>query len=529
MTDTNIPVRRALLSVWDKSTLIEFARELKDFGVELLCSSGTAAHLSEAGIQTTSLSALTGFDDLLGGRVKTLHPSIYASILARPGEDERELAEHKLQPLDLVVVDLYPFADTVAAEADVSEDEVIEKIDIGGVCLLRAAAKNFVRTIAVHDSAGREQLLSELRRCDGRTELAWRRQMAAAAIRATSAYDRRIADWLQVSGEEGAAEHEPPPVLSMQWQRQKRLRYGENPHQSAALYLREGGGDAGVYSAKQLQGKEISYNNLQDAHAAWQSVQMFKEPACVVVKHANPCAAALGDSPLDAWQRALKADSTSPFGGIVAVNSEMDGETARALLDFGFLEVVLAPAFSAAAQEVFSARRNLRLLQVAADQGDAANSWQWAGSGNALLVQSPDVAARCLDKSALQVAGKKVPDEEQMRDLLFAWKMVSMVKSNAILCAHRGALTAVGAGQMSRVFSLQIAALKAEQEEMELRGNVLASDAFFPFRDSVDLAAELGISAIIQPGGSVRDGEVIEAADEHGIAMVFTGMRHFRH
>ena len=540
----NQPIGRALISVWNKSEVTDLAKELAAHGAELLCSGGTAQHLRQAGLKVTELSSLTGFDELLGGRVKTLHPNIYASILARPGADEREIAESGLAPVDLVVVDLYPFATTLAeAAADgatVSDADLVEKIDIGGVCLLRAAAKNFVRTTAVHDSAGRQLLLQEIRQNKGAISTPARRRLAASALRATSAYDALIAAWLETGLETGehsgeAPTDQPPEHLELRFSRRQSLRYGENPHQPAALYLSEAASDLdgmdyrGIYGAAQLQGKELSYNNMQDAQAAWDAVQLFADDAaCVVVKHANPCAAALGASLVEAWQRALLADRTSPFGGIVAVNRQLDAEMAQALIDFGFLEVVLAPAFAPEALQLLAGKRNLRLLQVA-PEAVGQRRWQWAGSGGALLVQQADTAAQSLGVDDLRTVTAAAPTSEQLEDLLFAWKIAAFVKSNAIVCARDKAVTAVGAGQMSRVFSMQIAALKAELEGMTLAGSVMASDAFFPFRDSIDRAAEQGITAVIQPGGSVRDEEVIAAADERGIAMVFTGMRHFRH
>ena len=522
------PIRRALISVWDKTGLTELATELVGLDIQLLVSAGTAAHLKRDGIEVAEISSLTGFEELLGGRVKTLHPSIYASILARPGDDEIELQQHGIDPVDLVVVDLYPFAQARAAsQVPVGEidQEVVEKIDIGGVSLLRAAAKNFQRTCVVHDRSGRDLLLTELRRNQGQVSTAVRRQLAASAMQATSEYDRQIADWMAQTTDPD----ELPATLTANWKRTRTLRYGENPHQQAALYLADPGtGDTGVYGASQLQGKELSYNNLQDAQAAWETVGSFDEPACVVVKHANPCAAALGTDLPDAWHRALKADRTSPFGGIVAVNRPMDERMAQALLDFGFLEVVLAPAFDQQARELLGAKRNLRLLETPVASGTRPR-WQWAGSGDALLVQQTDTGAQGLKSADLQVVSRRKPTAEQLADLLFAWKIAAFVKSNAIVLANDRAVSAVGAGQMSRVFSMQIAALKAELESMDIRGHVLASDAFFPFRDGIDRAAEQGVSAVIQPGGSVRDEEVIAAADEHDMAMVFTGVRHFRH
>lgn len=515
-------MKRALISAWDKTGLADFARALVRQGVEIVCSGGTARHLSGEGIAVASLSEVTGFENLLGGRVKTLHPAVHASILARAGEDEQELATSGMQPIDLVLVDLYPFA---AAEADSSssESDIVEKIDIGGVALLRAAAKNHARVCVIADAAGRELFTAALQQHGG-TDLALRRKLAAKAIAHTSNYDAMIARWLATETVDEPDEA-MPPQLTLSLRREKLLRYGENPHQQAALYLRPGG-DTGVYCAEQLQGKEMSYNNLQDAQAAWDCCAQFGEPACVAVKHANPCAAALATSPLEAWQRVLQADKTSPFGGIVAFNRPLDGATAEALLDFGFLEVVLAPGFDEAARQVFAKRKALRLLRpdpIPAGKG----RWQWAGYGDALLVQQHDDAA--VAESEWKVATKTAPDEAQMRDLLFAWRIVRHVKSNAVVYAAAEAVRAVGAGQMSRVFSAQIAGLKAEQEQVSLQGSVLASDAFFPFRDALDVLAAQGVSAVIQPGGSVRDAEVIAAADEHDIAMVFTGMRHFRH
>lgn len=522
------PIRRALISAWDKTGLADFARSLSAQGVEIVCSGGTAKHLAAEGIAVSSLSEVTGFENLLGGRVKTLHPAVHAAILARPGADEEELAESGLQAIDLVVVDLYPFAAAVADAAS-SEQDIVEKIDIGGVALLRAAAKNHERVCVIADAASRALFVQAWSR-DGGTDLPLRRRLAAMAIAHTSGYDGLIADWLAQAGTtedttEDAAQ-QMPESMTLRLRRTRALRYGENPHQQAALYLHQGGNDAGVYDAEQLQGKELSYNNLQDAQAAWDCCGQFDRPACVVVKHANPCAAAMADSLVQAWQLALQADGTSPFGGIVAFNRILDGETASALREFGFLEVVLAPGFDDAAREVFAKRKALRLLQPH-DRKVEGVRWQWAGLGDALLVQQLDNAV--LQQDDLRVVTRLAPNEAQMADLLFAWRIGRYVKSNAVVYAADGAVKAVGAGQMSRVFSAQIAGLKAAQESVNLWGTVLASDAFFPFRDGIDVLAGQGVVAVIQPGGSVRDEEIVQAADEYNLAMVFTGMRHFRH
>ncbi|MGI9345251.1 MAG: bifunctional phosphoribosylaminoimidazolecarboxamide formyltransferase/IMP cyclohydrolase [Gammaproteobacteria bacterium] len=527
------PIRTALLSLWNKEGLDHLARNLQELGIRLLCSDGTAKYLQEKGIHCTPLSELTGFSDLLGGRVKTLHPVIYAGILARPGTDEAELKRQNIEPIDLVICNLYPFTDSLADPKNL-ESDLIEKIDIGGVSLLRAAAKNFWRTAVAADSTGQNWILDALRTRGADAGLSYelRRRLAARALQITSDYDQHIANWLEPKESDNL--DALPETIQWNWKRQSVLRYGENPHQKAALYTRQHSSasesaHATIYEATQIQGKQLSYNNLQDAQTAWDAVCQLDSTGCVAVKHANPCAAATAANLQQAWKKAIRADRTSPFGGIVAFNRRLDSAIAQELLDFGFLEVILAPEFSPGALDLLQQRSNLRLLQPPTPVASAESQpqLQWTGQGNALLVQQCDSVTLGWDH--VQQVTQKAPSAQQLKDLELAWKMVGFVKSNAIACAQDQAITAIGAGQMSRVFSVQIAGLKARNANIDLAGHVLASDAFFPFRDNIDEAAALNISAIIQPGGSRRDQEVIAAADEHQIAMLFTGHRHFRH
>jgi len=509
-------IRRALLSVSDKAGVAEFASALASAGVELLSTGGTYNALREAGVAVTEVSAYTGFPEMMDGRVKTLHPKVHGGILGRRSSDAEVMVEHDITPIDLVVVNLYPFAATIT-RPDCTEALAIENIDIGGPAMLRSAAKNHEDVLVVVDPADYVEVTQALQ---GDIDRAMRRRFAVKAFRHTAQYDATVAAYL------GAAEVLPESV-SLTFNKVDDMRYGENPHQQAAFYKEVIGPASGnIASYTQLQGKALSYNNIADTDAALECVKIFDEPACVIVKHANPCGVALADDIGDAYTKAFATDSTSAFGGIIAFNRELDAGTLAQILERQFVEVVIAPSVDAEAVEVARGKKNVRLLTCGAF-GDASRGLEYKRVGGGLLVQSADET--CLDGDALQVVTEAQPSEAQMRDLMFAWKVAWFVKSNAIVYARDGQTVGVGAGQMSRVISAKIAGLKAREEGLQVASAVMASDAFFPFRDGIDAAAEEGIAAVIQPGGSVRDPEVIDAANEHGIAMVFTGVRHFRH
>ncbi len=515
-----LKVRRALLSVSDKRGLVPLARALAALGIDIVSTGGTFRALRDAGIAAGEVSECTGFPEIMDGRVKTLHPRIHGGLLGRRGTDDAVMAEHGIEPIDLLVVNLYPFAQTIA-RADASVDDAIENIDIGGPAMLRAAAKNHAGVAVVVDPDDYDEIVALLQA--GGLDEPQRRRLAAKAFRHTAGYDTAIANWFASIG---AAE-----PLSEQFlyagQRAAPLRYGENPHQLAAFYrdpLPPAGSLAG---ARQLQGKTLSYNNIADSDAALECVRQFDAPACVIVKHANPCGVAMADSPLAAYRRAFATDPTSAFGGIIAFNRDVDGDTASAILDAQFVEVIIAPRFLEPARAALAAKQNVRALETGEPEAARAGVFDFKKVSGGLLVQEADHGR--ISESDLRVVTAAVPDESQLRDLLFAWRVAKFVKSNAIVFCRDGATVGVGAGQMSRVYSTRIAAIKAEDEGLPVAGAVLASDAFFPFRDGIDAAAEHGIAAVIQPGGSVRDDEVIAAANEHGLAMVFTGMRHFRH
>ena len=516
--------RLALVSVSDKTGVDGFARDLERLGFRVLSTGGTARTLREAGVNVTGVSEHTGFPEIMDGRVKTLHPKIHGGLLGRD-EDQAVMAEQDIQGIDIVAVNLYPF-EQVTSRADCSLADAIENIDIGGPAMVRAAAKNHARVAIVTDPADYATVIRELDE-DGAVSRATRFRLAAKAYAHTARYDGLIADYLARRMDDPDQPDTLPRVHTPQFERRQVMRYGENPHQQAAFYVPSGVEATGLAAASQLQGKALSYNNIADADAALECVNQFDEgPACVIVKHANPCGAALGEDLLAAYDRAHATDPVSAFGGIIAFNGEVDGATARGIVDRQFVEVVIAPGFSAEAREAFSAKQNVRLLEVAdlAAPGARLNYHRVAGG---LLIQEHD--DRCVTRADCRIVSERTPGEAEWKDLLFAWKMVRMVKSNAIVYAADGRTLGVGAGQMSRVDSSRIAAWKAGEAGLSLAGSAMASDAFFPFRDSIDTAAEAGVKAIIQPGGSMRDDEVIAAADEHGIAMVFTGMRHFRH
>ncbi len=518
------PVRRALLSVSDKTGIVEFARELKERGIELLSTGGTANLLVRHGISVKEVAEHTGFPEIMGGRVKTLHPKIHGGLLGRRGVDEEVMREHDIEPIDLLAVNLYPFAATVA-RPDSSYDEAVENIDIGGPAMVRAAAKNHASVTVVVDPADYRALLDELAANQGATNIGLRQQLAAKAFAHTAQYDAMVSAYF--TGAIGAEPATFPNDLNLSFRKRLDLRYGENPHQQAAFYADPRAIGASVTVARQVQGKELSYNNIADSDAALECVRQFELPACVIVKHANPCGVAAADSIEAAYGHAYRTDPTSAFGGIIAFNRELDEATARSIVDRQFVEVILAPRVSPEARAIIAGKEDVRVLEVGDLGKPVSQMLEYKSVAGGLLVQSRDGASVRADD--LRVVTRRAPTPAELEDLLFAWRVVKYVKSNAIVCVKDRATLGVGAGQMSRVVSSKIAAIKAADAGLSLTGASAASDAFFPFRDGLDTIAELGIGSIIQPGGSRRDAEVIAAADDHGIAMVFTGIRHFRH
>jgi phosphoribosylaminoimidazolecarboxamide formyltransferase / IMP cyclohydrolase len=516
-------VRRALLSVSDKSGIVELARDLSALGVTLVSTGGTAQLLAREGIPVTEVSALTGFPEMLDGRVKTLHPKIHGGLLARRDDAKHQAALRAagIEPIDLLVVNLYPFQSTVA-DPDCRLDDAIENIDIGGPAMLRAAAKNYADVTVVVDPADYPRVLEEIR-AGGTTSAETRFALARKVFAHTASYDGAIASYL-ASLDEGGRRAEYPGFLALHFAKLQDLRYGENPHQSAAFYRDARPVPGAIAACRQVHGKELSYNNIADADAAWECVKQFEEPACVIVKHANPCGVALAESPAAAYDKAFKTDPVSAFGGILAFNRVLDRAAAEAI-GRQFAEVVIAPRVEREALAELAKKANLRVLEIPLARESQAHDYKRVGGG--LLVQSTD--AKPIRRAELRVVTKKAPSEAQWSNLLFAWRVAKFVKSNAIVFCGDGMTLGVGAGQMSRVDSVRIASLKAATARLPLAGSVVASDAFFPFRDGVDVLAQAGAAAVIQPGGSVRDEEVIAAADEHGLAMVFTGVRHFRH
>ncbi|MBT8102351.1 MAG: bifunctional phosphoribosylaminoimidazolecarboxamide formyltransferase/IMP cyclohydrolase [Gammaproteobacteria bacterium] len=513
-------VRRALVSVSDKRGLIPFVTGLAKLGVEVLSTGGTCRALREAGLDAIEVSEKTGFPEIMDGRVKTLHPVIHGGLLGRRGTDEAVMEKHGIEPIDLLVVNLYPFEQTIARD-DATIDEAIENIDIGGPAMIRAASKNHDGVAVVVSPDDYEAVLDSLQNND--LSLDDRRRLAAKAYAHTASYDTAITQYLAQSlGDDALGER-----LLYSGGLSQRLRYGENPHQNAAFYVDQQVPPGSLAAAKQLQGKALSYNNIADSDAALECVKQFQQPACVIVKHANPCGVAVAGDILEAYEKAFKTDPTSAFGGIIAFNRPLDAKTAQAIIDRQFVEVIVAPAIDADAATIVSAKKNVRVLETGDWPGKSHEGFDFKKVSGGLLVQNTDLGVITADD--LKVVTRKVPTAAQVQDLLFAWTVVKYVKSNAIIFCKDGMTVGVGAGQMSRVYSTRIAAIKAADEELDVRGSVMASDAFFPFRDGIDAAAEHGISAIIQPGGSMRDDEVVQAADEHGLAMVFTGMRHFRH
>ncbi len=529
-------IQTALLSVSDKTGIVEFAQALAQRGVRLLSTGGTAKLLAQAGLEVTEVASHTGQPEILDGRVKTLHPKIHGGLLARRDSAEhlKTLEQHDIDRIDMLVVNLYPFRETIA-KADCSFADAIENIDIGGPAMLRAAAKNHGTpeggVTVVIDPADYPRVLADIDGPAGLPSYGLRLELATKVYAHTAAYDGAIAAYLSsLVAAEPAQDQAPersawPRTLTVQVQQQQVLRYGENPHQSAAFYIDQPLGAGLLGSYQQLQGKELSYNNIADADAAWECVRSFDSCACVVVKHANPCGVALADTPEQAYQKAYTTDPTSAFGGIIAFNRRVDAATAQAITSQQFTEVLLAPAYDAEALAVFAAKKNVRVLQV--PQGDAHNAFDIKRVGGGWLVQNPDDFQ--VAPSDFKVVTQKAPSADQMQDLMFAWKVAKYVKSNAIVFVANGMTVGVGAGQMSRIDSARIASIKAQNAGLTLAGSAVASDAFFPFRDGLDVVAEAGATCVIQPGGSMRDDEVIAAADERGIAMVLTGARHFRH
>jgi len=516
-------ITRALISVSDKPGIVDCARALHVRGVEILSTGGTARLLTEADIPVTEVAEHTGFPEMMEGRVKTLHPKIHGGILGRRGTDDAVMRENGIDPIDLVVVNLYPFEQTVA-DPNCDLPTAIENIDIGGPTMLRAAAKNHADVTVVVDAADYPQVLREMDANGGQVSDATRFDLAVKTFEHTAGYDGAIANYLGTRlGQEPA---DFPRTVNLQLRQIQTMRYGENPHQKAAFFVERDQPEACIATARQLQGKELSYNNIADTDAALECVKQFSEgPACVIVKHANPCGVAFGANLLEAYERAYSTDPESAFGGIIAFNKELDAATAKAIIDRQFVEVIIAPRVSGAAADVVAEKKNVRLLECGEWSAEAIHRYDYKRVNGGLLVQDADL----LLHGELKVVTERAPSDKEMEDLLFTWRVAKFVKSNAIVYGRNGMTIGVGAGQMSRVNSARIAAIKAEHAGLEVKGSVMASDAFFPFRDGLDNAAEAGVRAVIQPGGSMRDEEVIAAANEHGIAMVFTGMRHFRH
>ncbi|HEX2531346.1 MAG TPA: bifunctional phosphoribosylaminoimidazolecarboxamide formyltransferase/IMP cyclohydrolase [Burkholderiaceae bacterium] len=520
-------IKQALISVSDKTGVLEFARALSALGINILSTGGTARLLADNGVQVTEVADYTGFPEMLDGRVKTLHPKVHGGILARRDVPEHvaALEQYGIPAIDMVVVNLYPFQQTVAKE-QCSLEEAIENIDIGGPTMLRSAAKNHKDVIVICDPADYARVLGELKTGNGTVGYDTKFALAKKVFAHTAQYDGAITNYLTSLGEDKAHATRSgyPQTLNLHFEKVQEMRYGENPHQSAAFYRELKVFDGALANYTQLQGKELSYNNIADADAAWECVKTLDEPACVIIKHANPCGVALGKDPLEAYSKAFQTDSTSAFGGIIAFNRELDGKAAEAVAK-QFVEVLLAPSFTAEARQVFAAKQNVRLLQVALGSGANVHDFKRVGGG--LLVQSPD--AKNVALSELKVVTKKQPTQQQLQDMMFAWRVAKFVKSNAIVFCGNGMTLGVGAGQMSRVDSARMASIKAQNAGLTLAGSAVASDAFFPFRDGLDVVVAAGATCVIQPGGSVRDQEVIDAANEQGVAMVFTGTRHFRH
>jgi phosphoribosylaminoimidazolecarboxamide formyltransferase/IMP cyclohydrolase len=515
-------IRHALISVSDKSGIEEFGRELRDLGIEIISTGGTAQLLKDAGLTVTEIGRLTGFPEIMGGRIKSLHPLVHGGILGRRGVDDVIMRQLGIHPIDLVVVNLYPFEE-VTSRPECTMDEAIENIDIGGPAMVRSAAKNFKHVTVVVDPSDYGDVLSQIK-ANGITDLDTRFRMAVSAFEHTARYDGLIANYFGARDPEGAA-GKFSHSINLQFTDKRVLRYGENPHQEAAFYRETRGAADAVARAEQLQGKELSYNNIADTDAALECVKQFDSPTCVIVKHANPCGAATAGSALEAYERAYSTDAESAFGGIIAFNTRLDADVAKAIMERQFVEVIIAPEIEPGALDALAGKKNVRVLKCGELHGKTEYYLDLKRVNGGLLVQDCD-ADLYADRATVT---RRSPGDSESNDLLFAWQVAKYVKSNAIVYAKDRATIGIGAGQMSRVNSARIAAFKAEHAGLEVRGAVMASDAFFPFRDAIDAAAKAGITAVIQPGGSMRDDEVIAACDEYEMAMVFTGMRHFRH
>ncbi|EPU3840368.1 bifunctional phosphoribosylaminoimidazolecarboxamide formyltransferase/IMP cyclohydrolase [Providencia stuartii] len=524
------PIRRALLSVSDKTGVVEFAKALSQRGVELLSTGGTAKLLAESGLKVTEVSDYTGFPEMMDGRVKTLHPKVHGGILGRRGIDDAIMQQHNIEPIDMVVVNLYPFAQTVAKPNCTLEDAV-ENIDIGGPTMVRSAAKNHKDVAIVVNSNDYEKIIEELDNHDNSLNWSTRFDLAIKAFEHTAAYDSMIANYFgelvtPYYGDTTQPSGRFPRTLNLNFIKKQDMRYGENSHQDAAFYIEENPKEASIATATQLQGKALSYNNIADTDAALECVKSFEEPACVIVKHANPCGVAIGNNIHAAYDRAFKTDPTSAFGGIIAFNRQLDKATAEAIIERQFVEVIIAPTVADDALSVLATKQNVRVL-TCGEWDKPVTGLDFKRVNGGLLVQDRDLGM--VEPDELRVVTKRQPTEREFKDALFCWKVAKFVKSNAIVYAKNDMTIGIGAGQMSRVYSAKIAGIKAEDEGLEVAGCAMASDAFFPFRDGIDAAAAVGVTCVIQPGGSIRDSEVIEAANEHGIAMIFTNMRHFRH
>jgi phosphoribosylaminoimidazolecarboxamide formyltransferase/IMP cyclohydrolase len=520
-------IKQALISVSDKTGVLEFARALSGMGVNILSTGGTAKLLAENGISVTEVADYTGFPEMLDGRVKTLHPKVHGGILARRDFPEHvsALEKHQIPTIDMVVVNLYPFQQTVARE-HCSLEDAIENIDIGGPAMLRSSAKNHKDVIVICDPTDYSQVLGELNANQGEVSYETKFTLAKKVFAHTAQYDGAITNYFTSLGadKQHATRSSYPATLNLHFEKVQEMRYGENPHQSAAFYRESNPQVGALANYTQLQGKELSYNNIADADAAWECVKTFDESACVIIKHANPCGVAVGVTPLEAYSKALQTDPTSAFGGIIAFNRELDGNAAEAVAK-QFVEVLIAPSFSEKARQIFAGKQNVRLLEI--PLGNAVNAHDFKRVGGGLLVQSPD--AKNVMLAELKVVSKKQPTPQQLQDLMFAWRVAKFVKSNAIVFCANGMTMGVGAGQMSRIDSARIASIKAQNAGLSLVGTAVASDAFFPFRDGLDVVVAAGATSVIHPGGSMRDQEVIDAADEQGVVMLMTGTRHFRH
>lgn len=518
-------VSRALISVSDKNGIVDFARALQELNIELLSTGGTFRLLKENNISVTEVSDYTNFPEMMDGRVKTLHPKVHGGILGRRGVDDEVMEEHSIKPIDMVVVNLYPFASTVS-DPTCTLPDAIENIDIGGPTMVRSAAKNHKDVAVLVNNNDYAEVVEELKKNQGQLKYQTRYELMVKAFEHTAGYDGMIANHFGSRGTDNTA-RDFSNTFNMQYFKTQEMRYGENPHQKAAFYTEASPTEASVATAKQLQGKELSFNNIADTDAALECVKQFDEPACVIVKHANPCGVAVASDIGAAYELAFATDPESAFGGIIAFNRELDSKTARAICEKQFVEVIIAPTVSADASAVVAEKKNVRLLACGMWDSQRPNDFDYKRVNGGLLIQDRDNGMVC--ERDLKVVSKRIPTSSEMSDMLFAWKVAKMVKSNAIIYAKNNQTIGVGAGQMSRINSARIAGIKAEHAGLDVVGAVMASDAFFPFRDGIDNAGKAGISCIIQPGGSMRDDEVITAANEHGMAMVFTGMRHFRH